>query len=626
MADYSFSTLNPDDDPQKKLMQQGLSLSGVPTSTPPPTSAQPSFAQDAAGMMGGAQPGGGMSPALSYGDMAGGMQTPSLWGDDDTSGMGGYGKPVMKMQPEQPGGGMTDPDFNTIKPGAGQAREDAYGQQNAAQPQDKALSFQSSLDALKGASDPQQMAVARDKLARDLYGSLSKSGHDVKWEGSDTLVIDGRPYQIAGAEGMAGAMGGGEAASSGQPAMGALASAMGATGTSATPSVAAAGGGPAAATAGGSASPAAAATRMTSVDPGLTGSLEQGRNYLQQQFSQAFNGRQLDEHQLNELVNRAGITGDTMTGAQMNHVLGLAEQLFGGQGTPTGPAPPSTPAAPTWTPSWGGYQPGALGTEDLEGFSFDELLRQLQPSGTDDAVDASIRRLLDNPHSMDDLTVDRMKAASKDELAEMADMQGDELRAFGSSMGIDDSNWMGARMADNAFNRDRAIVDSNRTVDMTAAQTRKADERAALQLGGGLANMSRQARQQAVSLAADTALKAAAQRGDRMALNESFRQKAAELGLSADEVSSRYSLGVMQDLTDRYGIDIGRDIDMRKLDQADSQFKQDLAFKMAQLQAQLEMFYTTENRLERTTGAEIGLSYSRLLNDVDNQARSRTGR
>jgi hypothetical protein len=240
-------------------------------------------------------------------------------------------------------------------------------------------------------------------------------------------------------------------------------------------------------------------------------------------------------------------------------------------------------------------------------------------------VDSSILSLLKNPHSMDALTVDTMKAASKDELAEMAKMQGDELKAFGSSMGIDDSNWMGARMADNAFNRDRAIVDSNRTIDMTAAQTRKADERAALELGGGLANMSRQARQQAVGLASDTALKAAAQRGDRMALNEGFRQKAAELGLSADEIASRYSLGIMQDLTDRYGIDVGRDIDMAKLNQADSQFKEDLAFKMAQLQAQLEMFYTSENRQEREFGANLGLSYTRHLNDVNNQARSRTG-
>lgn len=59
--------------------------------------------------------------------------------------------------------------------------------------------FQNQVQALESTSDPVQRAQQRDKLARDIYTSLKAAGHDVKWNG-EQLVVDGRPYDVAGSE------------------------------------------------------------------------------------------------------------------------------------------------------------------------------------------------------------------------------------------------------------------------------------------------------------------------------------------------------------------------------------------------------------------------------------------
>lgn len=59
--------------------------------------------------------------------------------------------------------------------------------------------FQQQVEALESTADPTQRAQQRDKLARDIYTSLKQSGHDVKWNG-EQLIVDGRPYDVAGGE------------------------------------------------------------------------------------------------------------------------------------------------------------------------------------------------------------------------------------------------------------------------------------------------------------------------------------------------------------------------------------------------------------------------------------------
>jgi hypothetical protein len=116
----------------------------------------------------------------------------------------------------------------------------------------------------------------------------------------------------------------------------------------------------------------------------------------------------------------------------------------------------------------------------------------------------------------------------------------------------------------------------------------------------------------AVALAADTTLKAAAAKGDRIALREAIKQKATELGQSADKVRLDYTLGVIDDATRRYGIDVGASIDREKLAQAGREFQEDLAFRIAALA-----------QADRQFGAQYGIDLARYQRDLDNDAWAR---
>jgi hypothetical protein len=122
-----------------------------------------------------------------------------------------------------------------------------------------------------------------------------------------------------------------------------------------------------------------------------------------------------------------------------------------------------------------------------------------------------------------------------------------------------------------------------------------------------------QIRQAAASLAADTTLRQAAAKNDRLSLRESVKQKATELGISADQVMSSWLLGLADDATRRYGIDVGAQIDWAKLSEQSSEFKEDLAMRMAQLNQQMEQF-----------GMSYGLDLTRLQRDLDNDHYNRS--
>lgn len=116
-------------------------------------------------------------------------------------------------------------------------------------------------------------------------------------------------------------------------------------------------------------------------------------------------------------------------------------------------------------------------------------------------------------------------------------------------------------------------------------------------------------KQTAFKLAADTALAASSQKGDRMAFEEQIKQKATELGQSADTIRQNYVLGLLHDATTKYGIDVGASIDRAKLSQAGVEFQQDLAFRLQQLAQQ-----------DRQFGASYGLDAARLTLDANNSA------
>lgn len=100
--------------------------------------------------------------------------------------------------------GSTD-EYNAHLGGGGWNTGDPRIQQSiqniAGSPEAKTYSsvtnYQSQVQALESEQDPSKRAALRDRLSRDLFTSLKQSGHDVKWQG-DQLLVDGRPYEVAG--------------------------------------------------------------------------------------------------------------------------------------------------------------------------------------------------------------------------------------------------------------------------------------------------------------------------------------------------------------------------------------------------------------------------------------------
>ncbi|MGE3278038.1 MAG: hypothetical protein AB7O67_23245 [Vicinamibacterales bacterium] len=547
--------------------------------------------------------------------------------------------------------------------------------------------FNDQMRALQTATDPNQQAIAKDRLARDLYTSLQQDGHDVKWQG-DQLLVDGRPY----------AVGAGVA-----PGTAASATAGAQPGTS-TNDV-----GGTLSTRAAQTTAAAATPRPTGerVDPARTGSLEEATAYLQQQ-AQKILGRQLTQDELNLIAANVGyqgpttssaqptpnhrpateqgttdqaiayvqqeaqrmlgrqltdaelqqaigisgysgagpVTGDQVnrvldaiaaqappqetttggglvTGDQMNRALDILESWWtdpGGNGPPIDPGPQQGPPGTNFPNGSGGrpYEPGEITFDDLRGMSIDEVLArlpdtsQLGPGALDARTKDLVLSVLQNPESLDPATVAKMKAKAADDLAEMSVFQDDEIKRFGYATGNSDSNWIASERVANRRDRDRSLIESNRDIDIEAAQTNFQDRLSAAGLGSSVAGDQRRlsieeqaAQRENVALATDTALRASALTGDRLALREQVNAKAAELGIQADELQLKWVLGQMADMTDRYGIDVGAAVDREQLAQQDRQFLEDLSVKFAQLQFQ----YDELEKRDQWFGAGLGLDW-----------------
>src|SRR5262249_46228822 len=147
--------------------------------------------------------------------------------------------------------------------------------------------------------------------------------------------------------------------------------------------------------------------------------------------------------------------------------------------------------------------------------------------------------------------------------------------AFGASSGISDSNWLANQLLSSRRARDVATAKANQDVDVQAAQTRMGDTRAAAQLGMQYG----QQQAQNVQAATSSALARAATVGDRQQLREQVNQAAAQLRISQDQVMSNFVLEKEKNLLQKYGIDLGAQIDASKLNEQSAEFKEDLMFK-----------------------------------------------
>jgi hypothetical protein len=280
---------------------------------------------------------------------------------------------------------------------------------------------------------------------------------------------------------------------------------------------------------------------------------------------------------------------------------------FGG-----GPSATQTASTNGFTPGQGPtYTPGEVTFDDIPSLSYDDIYNQLTGPGdsTEQASSALLQSILEHPESIDAHTLDTMKGKSKDELAQQQQMDESDLRGFGVANGIDDSRWLQSERLASRRSRDNALVDSNRTLEVQAATTNAADKRAASQLGISYQGQKASQRQAAATLAADTVLRESGLRQDRMALREQIHQKAAELGQSADQIMSQWLLGLMDDATRRYGINVGAQVDMSRLSEQSQEFKEDLAFRILALEQQ-----------DRQFGATYGLDVVKTQGALDKQA------
>lgn len=464
--------------------------------------------------------------------------------------------------------------------------------------------YQDALERIQSAPDPQTAAIEQDRLARELYTSLQADGHDVKWQG-DQIIIDGRPYTIAGA-------------GSTTPTAAATATATGSADTLQPTAL--------------SATAAPAPTSTTAgysaqrVDPNLTGSVEQATQYLQNEAMQIL-GRQLTQDELNRIAAEVGYPGGgaLVTGAMYNQALGLVEAMRAvPPGTQPGGQDPNNPTVLPFTPGkYFPYQPGEIPLDDLQGFDMASMEGKLSPllaglgeGQMDQATRDLVLSILQNPESLSPQMVDTLKARSADELAEMSQFDEQELKRLGFAHGIEDSNWLASERLGMREDRKRNLIESNRNIDIAAAETNMRDRLNAAQLGSDVSAQQRRLnleeagmRKEALALAADTGLRQAALLGDRYALREQIAAKAAEMGLSADQMQLQYTLGLMDDLTTRYGIDVGKEIDLKRLAQQSQEFKEELSFKMAELAERARQFNESLAQADEQFGENLRLRY-----------------
>jgi hypothetical protein len=302
-----------------------------------------------------------------------------------------------------------------------------------------------------------------------------------------------------------------------------------------------------------------------------------GGGGVQESFSRIRNlqGTAAQIRSAQDPMQRAALSDQLARGiAQTLQQQGHEVSFDGGQLVVDG-RPYVIPTFETWQPTGvSGYQPGAIGTDDIPQFSFESLLQQMG-GPVDEQTAALVSSILQNPESLSPLMVDTLKARSKDELADLYTGDMARLRELGVSHGIQDSPWLAAEEMDARGRRNSALVASNRDIDIEAARTNFGDRLNAASAGTAFTN----ARAGRVQAAGSLALARAAATGDRLALRESVNQQAAQLGISAQQVLGSYLAERAADANRRWGLQLEAD----RLSMMDRQFQEELALKLEQL-------------------------------------------
>jgi hypothetical protein len=533
-------------------------------------------------------------------------------------------------------------------PGGLQGAQQAVQQSPEARGYARVSEYQRQVADLGSTTDPQQRAMKQDQLARQVYSDLQGAGHQVKWDG-DTLVVDGRRYTVGAPQATAG--GGGTQPYSDSAVQSIL--------HKYPP------------TNDGMRQAMAEIDRV--FGPGTVKLLEHPDRLDKLVLP---DGRTIDtiigaggaNPSWGWLTEGGHSGGGGGGGGYAPAAFSLpAGAGVGGASSINPGARPTTPTLPDWTPEATGYTPGAIPTDDLPSASYEALLGQMggytptpvqagyqfggfenMDADTEAATQALIQQLLANPESLDARTVDMLKGASREEQAQQAQMLDEDLIGLGYGMGIDSSPWLASERLNARRDRDEAISRGNRTIDIEAARTNMGDRQAAANIGAaygdavsrrrlaeaqaGEANKqtaSAQALQAALANeqnvfnaaqlqsnnvvnAAKLQIDQAAAATDRLALREASAQAAAELGISRDKLMLDWVTSKMGELVDLYDIDLSAYLDLTQLATANTEFKDDLAFRLLALQQQMELSHAQLREGGRQFDVGAGIDLARL--------------
>lgn len=439
--------------------------------------------------------------------------------------------------------------------------------------------------AVNNASDPQSAAVAQDQMARTVASDLKSAGHDVSYSATGQMMVDGRPYDIGG----------------NLPR------------TNVTPG----------------------AAPSTPAAPGVPTDAASIQQSITQSWADAHGGQAIPPDQLAYWTLKAQ-TPDTYSdgyirvgwnpylATRMNTGSASADPALAGMdgviGRDPGGSAAGTPGgAPgggtiDYNQLWSGPSPGStysagqIGEADLP-FDYASLQASMNaPTVVDAATTGRVNDLLTNPDSLDPRTVQMMESRDAEQQMESARSADQEAQRQGYKTGLTDAPWLASQRASDLMTANNQIIGNRRNIEITAAQTNKADERAAAQIGVGYQNQLKGQQQEAVKTAVSGALAKAAESRNRFELNENLKLEAAKLNLSADTLKAQYAMSVMSSLDKRYGVDVGAQIDYSKLREQSTEFQSEFLYKLQALDQQDKQF-----------GANLGLQYDQLNNTAMNQ-------
>lgn len=435
------------------------------------------------------------------------------------------------------------------------------------------------MNRINTAPDEQSRAAARDELARSLQQELEADGHKITWGPNGQMMVDGRAYEIGGTPG---------ASTPGRDERWIPANGSTIIGPDGKP-----------------------------VGPGYS----QPVNWNREQFRDDWMADPAHHQSANDLATFLHDHPDEAAGVRLLPGKGDKAMLIGKDGLwGTADDEPMDLVyaqgeggkGPSWTgagggnqgsyassstgrlaynPSTGGWAPEDYGFENVDPNAtneipgYDAIYRQIMGADPNEqATSELVRSVIDHPETLDDRTLETMKSRDAEEMALAQQAQDEELQHYGAGSGLADSPWLASQRADTAWNRRSGTISNNRSLDVMAAQSRGADRRSAADLGTQYGNYRTGKAQHAIQSAVETVLGKLGESRNRVQANNSWKEAAAKLGLSKQQLQLEY-----------IRINNDYDIDMRKLSQQSEQFQQELAERIAQRKQQDDQFSANIN-------------------------------